>query len=300
MLLCETISLNKMEKIKFYSSETGSKKIRSCNIQQDKREAQTIYNFISWFAGFTDGDGCFNIYIYPKEDKITFTFKISLTQTNKRALISMKKHLKHGNISKVDSNQMVHYRITRIKDLNHTILPLFDTIPLQTEKLICYLMFKQCLMIYQDSTKTLEQRIKEIIYLRKNPPLVMLNNKSKRVYNKWWLVGFIEAEGSFYLTKKAKDRIVHGFGITQKLDKHVLDQVRYELGLKPVVRWNKSGFWSLDATGINDIKRIKVYFFNSFKGITSLYYRIWARSLKHKGKYQKLLSVQGKIRQWKK
>ena len=36
-----------------------------------------------------------------------------------------------------------------------------------------------------------------------------------------WLVGFIEAEGSFYLTNKDSNRRVHGFGITPKLDEIV-------------------------------------------------------------------------------
>ena len=37
-----------------------------------------------------------------------------------------------------------------------------------------------------------------------------------------WLVGFIEAEGSFYLVSKTPTRIVHGFGLTPKLDSVVL------------------------------------------------------------------------------
>ena len=39
--------------------------------------------------------------------------------------------------------------------------------------------------------------------------------------SKYWVVGFTEAEGSFYLTKKGPFRISHCFEITQKNDKIV-------------------------------------------------------------------------------
>jgi len=38
-----------------------------------------------------------------------------------------------------------------------------------------------------------------------------------------WIV---EAEGSFYLVSKDNNRIVHGFGITQKLDRVVLEGIK--------------------------------------------------------------------------
>ena len=50
--------------------------------------------------------------------------------------------------------------------------------------------------------------------------------------SKAWLIGFTEAEGSFYLVNKSKDRIVHAFEITQKLDKIVLTAIAHILGIK--------------------------------------------------------------------
>ena len=47
-------------------------------------------------------------------------------------------------------------------------------------------------------------------------------NTVKSVMSKYWLVGFTEAEGSFYIVKKDYTRLVHGFEITQKLDIIVL------------------------------------------------------------------------------
>jgi hypothetical protein len=50
------------------------------------------------------------------------------------------------------------------------------------------------------------------------------------------VVGFIEAEGSFYIVKKSATRYCHGFGVTQKLDKKVLEEILEHIGIKNVVR----------------------------------------------------------------
>lgn len=289
---------------KNYSSETGLI-IRSCNIKQDKREAQNIsyLYFLNWFVGFTDGDGCFNIYIDNKNNKVIFTFKISQNNKNIQALYYIKKNLKHGIVSKIDSYGMVHYLIRRQDHLNNIICTLFQYIPLRTIKNHDFLLFKQCLSIYMDSSKSQHDKILEIKKLKENPCptttfLVVELNKA-------WLAGFIEADGSFYITKKEEGRLSHGFGITQKHDKHILYQIKNLFLIDSKVKLNKGGnslkpFWSLDATGYKSLKRIKDYFFKSFKGNTSLYYRIWSRSFKHKGKYEKLLIVQRQLKKLRK
>jgi len=49
----------------------------------------------------------------------------------------------------------------------------------------------------------------------------------------------MEAEGSFYLTNKSSDRIVHAFGITQNLDKVVLEAIRIMLHIKNPIRYKE-------------------------------------------------------------
>ena len=283
--------------VTFYPSETGLL-VRSCNINQDKREAQTVTHlkFLNWLVGFTDGDGCFNIYIDNKGNKINFTFKISQHKRNKRVLHYIKKNLKYGIISKIDSSDMVHYNIRRKDHLEKVILPLFSYLPLKTIKQEKFLLFKQCFYIYNDPLKDQKYKLIKIQELIKNPPLISYFKVPQIRLNKNWLVGFIEADGSFYITSKDKDRLVHGFGITQKYDRIILSEIQKLFGIKAEVKWNKKGFWSLDATGYKSLKRIKDYFFKSFKGVTSLYYRIWSRSFRDRGKFIKLLSVQKQLR----
>ena len=52
-----------------------------------------------------------------------------------------------------------------------------------------------------------------------------------KVMSKSWLIGFTEAEGSFYIVKKGPKRLVHAFEITQKLDLIVLEAIAKILGL---------------------------------------------------------------------
>lgn len=63
------------------------------------------------------------------------------------------------------------------------------------------------------------------------------------------LVGFIEAEGSFYLTNKDSKRIIHGFGLTQKLDEIVLQAIGLILHISNAVRYKEIyNHYILDTT----------------------------------------------------
>jgi hypothetical protein len=132
-----------------------------------------------------------------------------------------------------------------------------------------------------------------------------------------WLTGFVEAEGSFYYVTKSSTRIVHGFGLTQKLacgegqkasgceDKLILDKIKIILNITSNVKYNKKGFYSIDATSAKNIEYIINYFiFNDhtslFLGSKSLEFSIWKRSyFKYKGNFQMLSKIRNKIRKLK-
>ena len=104
--------------------------------------------------------------------------------------------------------------------------------------------------------------------------------------NKFWLIGFTEAEGSFYLVKKDNSRLVHAFEITQKLDIIVLNSIAHILGIRVV---GKNTYNTVVTTNSRAISNIIIYFRNTMKGMKALEYRIWSQSYtKHKGNYQKL------------
>ena len=91
--------------------------------------------------------------------------------------------------------------------------------------------------------------------------------------SKPWLIGFTEAEGSFYLVSKTKTRIVHAFEITQSLDFIVLQAIKYLLGIKTNVQ-SKKNIYSIVTTNSRAIENIIDYYHNTMKGMKSVEYRI--------------------------
>ena len=117
-------------------------------------------------------------------------------------------------------------------------------------------------------------------------------NDAKKVVSKPWLVGFTEAEGSFYLVSYSSERLVHGFEVTQKLDAIVLSAIKHILGIPTEVVWKKSGNYSIVTTNSRAIENIIVFYRNTMKGMKSAEYRIWARAYaKHKGDFNSLMKI---------
>jgi hypothetical protein len=120
--------------------------------------------------------------------------------------------------------------------------------------------------------------------------------------SKPWLVGFTEAAvpGSFYLVAKSSNRLVHGFEITQKLDKIVLIAIKHLLGISTNVKTTRLGTYSIVSTNSRAIENIIKYFNNTMKGMKSLEYRIWSRSYnKHKGDFTALDKIRNQVRTMK-
>lgn len=100
------------------------------------------------------------------------------------------------------------------------------------------------------------------------------------------------------MVSKDSSRIVHGFGITQKLDKVVLEGIRHILHISTkVVYKEKYNHYMIDTTNSRAIDNVSKYFFNTMKGMKGVEYRIWSRSFnKHKGNYSQLVKVQKVLR----
>jgi hypothetical protein len=245
-------------------------------------------DFTEWLVGFTDGDGTFSMTL-GKNNSWQFTFKIGISAWNYRALYHMKKNLGCGSIT-ADGTTILQFRIRDTKHLAAYLFPHFDKFPLRTSKYYDYLLFKEAVL---DSTK----RAHNAALLKIGAPSDYDAPFSTSI-TKSWLVGFTEAEGSFYLTQKETGRIVHGFGITQKLDKQLLETIRQHFGIKAQVKLNKAMCaWIIDTTSNRVVEHLKDYFRGTFVGIKSLQFRIWERShTKHKGNYMVLLKVQNQMR----
>jgi hypothetical protein len=277
------------------------------NVEQPKNDW-----FEQWLVGFTDGDGSFSV--LRQDDKWNLTFKISQNTYNLRALHYIKKELGAGSIFVESKRDLAHFRIRDRKVINSIIFPIFDKYPLLTTKYFNYNIFKEAYFILENNnlTKLEKNKLLENLLLTKpsnsyislaweNITIPLIDtNEAKKVISIAWLIGFVEAEGSFYLVSKSSNRIVHAFCITQKLDQIVLEGIRLILGISTKVIYKKNlnnNFYSLDTTNSRAIINIINVFNNTMKGMKAVEYKIWSRSFnKSKGSYEELFKIREQIR----
>ena len=287
--------------VKYYSTISHQ---RLNVVQQDNEWFQ------QWLVGMTDGDGSFSI--LRQNDKWNLTFKIGQNTYNLRALYYIKTQLGVGSVYVESNRDMAHFRIRDRKILNSVIFPIFDKYPLLTTKYFNYILFKQAYLILENPnlTKTEKNSLIEALLLTKpsesyiSPAWDQVTlplkdaNEAKKVISKPWLIGFVEAEGSFYLVSKASNRIVHAFAITQKLDKVVLEGIRHILHISTkVVFKDKHNYYMLDTTNSRAVSNIIDYFYNNMKGMKAVEFRIWSRSFNNnKGDFDKLVKIRAQLR----
>ena len=275
--------------IRKYASETKYHNTWS-SIIEDKC-GTSDYDFCQWFVGYTDGDGCFSIYVNTHNRKINLTYKLSQRIDNIQVLYFIKKKIGVGVVRK-DKEDMAHYLVRDVMSLQNSILPIFNNHKLKTKKYYDFLKFKDCLNIYADPSLSQIEKINLInsrkLVVFQPQPFLLKRHLDITSLSKLWIVGFVEAEGSFYLTEKENKSIVHGFAISQKEDVHLLICIARILKIKANIKQREAGFYMLDSTNANDLKFIKDYFFNTMKSKKAFIYRVWARSFRDKGKYDKL------------
>nr|AAC72264.1 COI i1 protein [Cyclocybe aegerita] len=265
--------------------------------------------FYQWLVGFTDGDGTFSI--VNQNNKWSLTYKISQNTYNLRILHFIKNQLKVGSIYIEKGGNIGHFRIRDLKTLESVIFPIFDKYSLLTSKHFNYIKFKKAQQILSNSSLNKLDKDTLIYNLINSKPSVdyispiwsIVNNEvsnfdaASKVMSKAWLIGFTEAEGSFYLVQKTQGRLVHGFEITKKLDKIVLIAIKHILGISTNVKVTKLGTFTVVTTNSRAIENIINYFKNTMKGMKSIEYRIWSRAyVKHKGNFLALEKTRNLMR----
>lgn len=266
--------------------------------------------FQPWFVGFTDGDGSFTV--TKSNGKWGLYFKVSQSSYNLRVLYYIKKMVGVGSVYVNKKTNESCYRLRTVNLIVSHLLPIFDEHPLLTSKYYNYFRFKQAALILNDSalstaaknvllTKLMQEKMPSNYF---SPAWAVVNNmvhsveQALLVVSKPWLVGFTEAEGSFYLVKKDVNRISHGFAITQKLDLIVLQAISYILKI-PVVK--KKTYNAVETTVKGKIPYLIDFYTGTIKGMKAVEFRIWARSFsKDPLKYENLIFVQALMRKLRK
>jgi LAGLIDADG endonuclease len=123
-------------------------------------------SFYQWLVGVTDGDGTFH-FSQTKKGIWSFTFKIGQSNYNLRLLYYIKSMLGIGSVSVPKSkDNTAEYRIRNIQHIIQYILPIFDTYLLLTSKYFYYKLFREAILIQNDSTLSKEEKDKQINQLK--------------------------------------------------------------------------------------------------------------------------------------
>jgi LAGLIDADG endonuclease len=271
---------------------------------------------IQWLVGFTDGDGCLTMY---KENKWLNNWRheyaIGLSIKDIRLLYKIKDILGCGTIIKY--NNLAIFKIKKIKHLIYIIIPIFDKYPLLTEKKrLIYLNFRNSLL-----KKALISKINmtndDIIYVKQlldnipdNLYSISIEDLFKNLDNYFfdnWLVGFTEAEGSFYFIKnkidfpKYKDNILQvesllraEFRISQNNNLFLLNKIKEKLKIsrKVSLQSNSSYHYYVLAGSNVSIQNVINFYTNTklvkFKGIKYLQFVLWLKGIKNVIRHNKI------------
>lgn len=175
--------------------------------------------FLQWFVGFSEGEGCFKIKSKYRTDKskvhsFSFEFEIHLHIDEKPLLDKIRSSLGVGYIQINTKRSSCSFVVGDEKGIR-VLLQIFDSYKMIGIKYLDYVDFRKAFLLYFDRIGTLTDDIRSEILVLQNG----INTK-RTDFNMpaghqieitpYWLLGLIEAEGSFYLRR---DPIRPGFQI---------------------------------------------------------------------------------------
>lgn len=193
-----------VEKYLEYKFSKNNSKELSKNLKQIVPKASR--QFIEWFVGFTDAEGCFYISSLKNVNYVTFKFIIELHKDDIEILYKICEILGIGKVS--ISGDSARFTVNKFEEIVNVLIPIFQKFPLQTTKYLDFTCFLQAIMIKNKVglKGSLSQQEKDIITQMKesmNTKRLIISEKEENLLNqkvsitKWWLLGFIEGEGTF-------------------------------------------------------------------------------------------------------
>ena len=136
----------------------------------------------NYLAGFTDGEGSFNVSFRKREDykipwKISLSFNIS--QKDPVILSQFKKHLKCGRMRKRKDDEVWYYEVTNFNAIQNNVIPFFQRFGfLSAKKKRDFSKFQQIAKLIENKDHLTIEGIKEIVKIRRE-----MNDGGKRKYS---------------------------------------------------------------------------------------------------------------------
>lgn len=167
--------------------------------------------------GFSDGESNFSLNITYNEEyqtqvkRVKFEFRIALHLDDISTLEFIRDRLEIGNVRKFNANTMAVFSVTDSAGF-YKLFSIFDKFNLKSTKYLDYLDFREAFILYNERDKNLSKEDKNKLKMKireiknkMNTKRTLLNEvmpaSHKINITKSWLLGLIEGEGSFFISR---------------------------------------------------------------------------------------------------
>jgi hypothetical protein len=155
--------------------------------------------FSRWLTGFIDGEGNFQVYLDRNYLRVIFRIRLHIDDIT--TLEKIRDFLGVGRVA-IEGSSCV-FIISNVKDLLTILFPLLDKYHLYTTKWLDYLDFKSVVLFLSKSSTT-RVSLSQLNWIKAIISQMNLGRTKynydlipKTIVNPFWLLGFIEAEGTF-------------------------------------------------------------------------------------------------------
>lgn len=234
---------------------------------------------LAYLLGLIESDGSISCYLERNKGKLYFRSElcVGLKEEDIKLCYWIRRLLGCGTVRKVNHSEEKERKVSRYqlrskKLINEKIIKAYEEYPpITRNKAIRVEWFKRC---YEKNVLIKKPEKDEVIPLR-----FSVGDEPKGGYIKDWIIGFIEGDGSFYITKSG----VVGFNVVQKEDKEVLEIIREEIGIKRKINERK-GVYTITAESREDIERVVSFMTNNervrLKGLKKVEFIKWIKYLR--------------------
>jgi hypothetical protein len=196
--------------------------------QLSEVSSSKLLDFYEWFRGLVDGEGSFDFRRKEGTKNFEFNFRILLHIDDLALLLFIQSKLGVGAVKTSLDGKTALFKVIRIKDIQ-VIIDIFSSNPLNTTKNLNFQDFKKAYELYINADQKSIELINQIdnikLGMNKSRTEFKINNEFK--ITPYWVLGFVEGEGSFFISKGKGFNYKLGFSLSQsKIDKALMEEIR--------------------------------------------------------------------------
>nr|YP_004072412.1 LADLIDADG maturase/endonuclease-like protein [Ogataea polymorpha]ADT63559.1 LADLIDADG maturase/endonuclease-like protein [Ogataea polymorpha] len=265
LLLCPLTLKRYFSKMSYFSqainNNTPSKEAEKLLMMKyPKLNAKHIESY-QWFVGFTDGDGSFNMSM-PKNGNPNIRLNYHVHKDDAQTTEFIKNLFESkSNLSFRKNTPSVSFSIENRDILINKIIPVMELYPTATQKFYSFWLWKNAFLEYLKTRdkKLLEMRGKTINHLQDINIMNLPSMPYDKAINDNYILGFIEAEGSFRIDYSTKEDNQH-FKNPRNYKLAILNMSQHEDSIQTLMEIRKFilNNW-VNETMLNQIpERVKV------------------------------------------